>query len=211
MGFINQNKARFTGNSTDKARQIINDCGGIIRTSEAIKAGIHPRIIYNLRDSGELEQLSRGIYRLKVLDEITNPDLVIVATRIPHAVICLMSALAYHEITTQIPHKISIALPRNFDTPRLDYPPVVTHRFSTKSFREGIEVHQIDGVSVRIYSPEKTIADCFKFRNKIGMDIVLEALKLYKARMRFDVKKLFYFAKICRVDKVMFPYLEASL
>jgi len=211
MGFINQHKARFTGNATDKARQIINDCGGIIRTSEAIKAGIHPRIIYNLRDSGELEQLSRGIYRLKVLDEITNPDLVIVATRIPHAVICLMSALAYHEITTQIPHKISIALPRNFDTPRLDYPPVVSHRFSTKSFREGIEVHQIDGVSVRIYSPEKTIADCFKFRNKIGMDIVLEALKLYKARMRFDVKKLFYFAKICRVDKVMFPYLEASL
>ncbi|MCK5137771.1 MAG: type IV toxin-antitoxin system AbiEi family antitoxin domain-containing protein [Bacteroidales bacterium] len=211
MGIINHNEATFTGSAADKARQIISDCGGIIRTTEAIKAGIHPRIIYQLRDSGELEQLSRGIYRLTVLDEISNPDLVIVATRIPSAVICLISALAYHEITTQIPHKISIALPRNFDTPRLDYPPVVAHRFSGESFREGIEVHQIDSVSVRIYSTEKTIADCFKFRNKIGMDVVLEALKLYKTRMRFDVKKLLYYAKICRVDKVMFPYLEASL
>ncbi len=211
MGVISQNKTRFIGSAADQAKQIINDCGSIIRTTEAIKAGIHPRIIYQLRDSGELEQLSRGIYRLKVLDEISNPDLVIVATRIPRAVICLISALAYQEITTQIPHKISIALPRNFDTPRLDHPPIFTHRFSAVSFREGIEIHQIDGVSVKIYNPEKTIADCFKFRNKIGMDVVLEALKLYKTRMRFDVKKLLYYAKICRVDKVMFPYLEASL
>ena len=211
MKIINHDEAKFTGSAADKARQIIIDSGGIIRTSEAIKAGIHPRIIYQFRDSGELEQLSRGIYRLTVLDEISNPDLVIIATRIPRAVVCLISALAYHEITTQIPHKISIALPRDSDTPRLDYPPFVTHRFSSDSFKEGIEVHQIDGISVRIYSPEKTIADCFKFRNKIGMDVVLEALKLYKTRMRFDVKKLLNYAKICRVDKIMFPYLEASL
>lgn len=194
-----------------RAQQIIQDNGGIIRTAEAIKAGIHPRTIYQLRDKGELEQLSRGVYRLAGKELVSNPDLVIVATRIPQAVVCLISALAFHEITTQIPRAVSIALARGVDSPRLDYPPITTHRFSEPTLVAGIEEHKIDGVSIKIYSPEKTLADCFKFRNKIGIDVVLEALKLYKAHKRFNLAVLQKYAKICRVEKIMRPYLEAHL
>jgi predicted transcriptional regulator of viral defense system len=197
--------------AASRAKEIILDHGGIIRTAEAMRAGIHPRTIYQLRDRGVLEQLSRGVYRLAGHGSVSNPDLVIVATRIPQAVICLISALAFHEITTQVPRAISIALPKGADTPRLDYPPIVAHRFSGPALTKGIEEHPIDGVPVKIYSPEKTLADCFKFRNKIGMDVVLEALKLYKARRKFDTGVLFKYAKICRVEKVMRPYLEASI
>ena len=106
---------------------------------------------------------------------LSNPDLVTVATRIPGGVICLISALSYHEITTQIPHEIHVALPRGAEEPRLDYPPIKTYRFTGEAFTAGVDTHDIDSVSVRIYSPEKTLADCFKFRNKVGLDTVIEA------------------------------------
>jgi len=179
--------------------------------SEAIKCGISRYMLYALRDKGVIEQVSRGVYRLVELPPISNPDLVTVGLRFPNAVICLVSALAYHEITTQIPHSVSVAVPRKSRQPSLDYPPLSVHRFSALAFRAGIEEHQIDGVSVKIYSPEKTLADCFKFRNKIGMDVVLEALKLYKARKQFNLEALLKYAKVCRVEKVMHPYLEASI
>jgi predicted transcriptional regulator of viral defense system len=194
-----------------RAEEIIRDRGGIIRTAEAIKAGIHPRTIYQLRDAGILEQLTRGVYRLSDHGPVSNPDLVIVATRIPQAVICLVSALAFHEITTQIPHKVSIALPKGAESPRLDHPPISAHRFSSAAFADGVDQHRIDGVNVRVYNPEKTLADCFKFRNKIGKDVVLEALKLYKERKGLNLGKLLGHAKTCRVHKVMQPYLEAIL
>ncbi len=203
----NKNKTR----ACEKAKQIIRKGGGMIKTSEAIKAGIHPRTLYQLRDTGDLEQISRGIYRLAEIETVSNPDLVIVATRIPNSVICLISALSFHEITTQIPHEVSVAIPKDSKPPVIDYPPIQFHKFSENSFQAGVEKHQIDGVTVNVYNPEKTLVDCFKFRNKIGMDIVLEALKLYKSRMKFNHKKLLEYAKICRVDKVMLPYLEANL
>ena len=118
-------------------------------------AGIHPRILYRLRDTGHFEQLSRGVYRLTSSEATSNPDLVTVATRIPKAVICLISALAFHEITTQIPHHIAIALPTNAKAPSLDYPPIQAHKFSAASYQAGIEPHQIDGAYIKIYSPEK--------------------------------------------------------
>jgi predicted transcriptional regulator of viral defense system len=194
-----------------KAQQIIEKKGGMIRTSEAIKSGIHPRIFYSLRDSGALEQLSRGVYRLSKTKPISNPDLVTVAVRFPRAIICLASALSFHQITTQIPHAVFIALEKGAETPRIDHPPISVHRFSKESLFTGIDRHKIDGVLVQIYSPEKTLADCFKFRNKIGMDIVIEALKLYKTRKKFNLGELMKYARICRVEKVMKPYLEASL
>lgn len=194
-----------------KALMTIRELGGIIRTRDAIQAGIHPRTLYQLRDSGELEVLSRGVYRLTAQGDISDPDLVIVATRVPQAIICLVSALAFHEITTQIPHAVSIALAKGSETPRLDYPPLSVYRFSEAALKEGVETHQIDGISVKVYCPEKTLADCFKFRNKLGMDIVLEALKLYKARKKFNLGELIRYAKVCRVEKVMRPYLEATL
>lgn len=198
-------------NACKRALITIREMGGTIRTRDAIQAGIHPRTLYQLRDAGELETLSRGVYRLTDQEQISDPDLVIVAKRVPQAIICLVSALSYHEITTQIPHAVSIALPKGSETPRVDYPPIRVHRFSEAALLEGVETHQIDGVSVSVYCPEKTLADCFKFRNKLGMDVVLEALKLYKARKKFNLEKLIMYAKICRVEKIMHPYLEATL
>jgi predicted transcriptional regulator of viral defense system len=137
----------------------------------------HPRTLYAMRDSGFLEQIARGLYRLADMPALGNPDLVSVALKVQGGVICLISALAFHEVTTQIPHEVYVALKRGVRTPRLGYPPLRIFRFSGKAFTEGVEAHEIDGVSVRIYSPEKTLADCFKYRNKIGMDTALEALQ----------------------------------
>jgi predicted transcriptional regulator of viral defense system len=193
----------------DRLRHMSKDKGGMIRTTEVIREGVHPRILYQLRDNGVLERLSRGVYRISEQKSLSNPDLVTVSTRVPKGIICLVSALAFHEITTQIPHSISIALQKGAESPRIDYPPITVYRFSRTSLAVGIEAHKIDGVKVRVYSPEKTIADCFKFRNKIGMDIVLEALRLYRTRKKFSLQHLLEYARICRVEKVMSPYLEA--
>lgn len=179
--------------------------------SEAIAHGITRYMLYSLRDKGIIERVSRGIYRLVDLPAISNPDLVTVSLRFPNAVICLVSALAYHDITTQIPHNVSVSVPRDSRMPSLDFPPIQAHRFSDEAYRSGIEEHLIDGVSIKVYSPEKTLADCFKFRNRIGMDVVLEALKLYKTRRNFNLIELLKYAKVCRVEKIMRPYLEATV
>ena len=205
------NKTIGNKNSIEKAKVIIKKLGGIVKTSDAIKAGIHPRTFYQLRDSGVLEKLSRGVYRLKDSKEISNPDLIIIATRIPQGIICLISALSFHDITTEIPHSVSVALPKGSETPRIDFPPISVHRFSDKSLNSGIEKHKVDGITLKVYSPEKTLADCFKFRNKIGLDVFLEALKLYKTRFKFNPTKILNYAKICRVDKFIRPYLEAII
>lgn len=185
--------------------------GGQLRMSEALDHGLTRYMLYSLRDKGIIEPISRGVYRLVDLPSISNPDLVTVALRYPDAVVCLVSALAFHEITTQIPHEVSVAVSRNSRPPSLDYPPLRVHRFADQAYQVGIHEHQIDGASVKVYNPEKTLADCFKFRNQIGIDIVLEALKLYKGRMMLDHKKILEYAKICRVDRIMTPYLEANL
>ena len=194
-----------------RSEEIFRKHGGQLRMSEAIKQGITRYILYSLRDRGVIEQVSRGIYRLVDLPPISNPDLVTVSLRFPNAVICLVSALAYHDITTQIPHFVFVAVSRDSRMPSLDYPPIQVHRFSNEAYKSGIEEHPIDGVPVKVYSPEKTLADCFKFRNKIGMDVVLEALKLYKTRKKFNLGELLRYAKICRVERVMRPYLEATV
>jgi len=195
----------------DRAIELIRQLDGAFRTAEAIKAGVHPQTLYALLHSGIIERLSRGVYKLADTEQVSQPDLVIVATRIPQAVICLVSALAFHEMTSQIPHEVSFAIAKGAETPRIDFPPISVHRFSGEALTAGVQKHEIDGVTVRIFCPEKTIADCFKFRNKIGMDIALEALKLYKARKGFNSSELIKFARICRVEKIMLPYLEAMI
>jgi predicted transcriptional regulator of viral defense system len=204
------NKA-LSNNANQKALNTIREMGGTVRTTEAVQYGVHPRTLYQLRDSGDLQTLSRGVYRLSELDEPSEPDLVIIAKRIPRAVICLVSALAYHELTTQVPHTISIALPKGAETPRVTHPPIAVHRFSEEALNQGIETHQLDGVAVHVYCPEKTLADCFKFRNKLGMDIVLEGLKLYRSRKTVNVEQLMAYGRVCRVEKIMRPYLEAII
>jgi len=131
--------------------------------------------------------------------------------RFPYAVVCLISALAYHHLTTQIPHEISLAVSPHARLPVLASPPVHAYRFSEAAYAAGIETPDLDGVPIRVYDPEKTLADCFKFRNRLGMDIVQEALKLYKSRMPVKPDALLRYTRICRVERVMTPYLEALL
>src|SRR4030042_7154426 len=168
---------KFYPKRVEKAEKIFRDRGGVLRTGEALDAGIHPRTLYEMQRSGILEQLTRGLYRLADLPPLGNPDLVPVSLKIPNGVICLISALAYHEITTQVPHEVYVALERGTEVPRLDYPPLRIFWFSGQAFTLGIQTYKIDGVRVRIYSPEKTIADCFKYRNKIGLDRDIEGIK----------------------------------
>jgi predicted transcriptional regulator of viral defense system len=196
--------------ATEQARNAFGERGGTMNTGEALAAGIHPRTLYAMRDSGEIESLARGVYRLADLPPLREPDLVTVAKRVPQGVVCLISALAFHELTTQIPHEVRLALPRTARTPSLVYPPLHVFRFSEQAFPVGIETHSMDGVPVRIYGPEKTLADCFKFRNKIGLDVALEALKTYRKRRRPQFQQVLEFARVCRVEKILRPYLEAS-
>ena len=184
-----------------------------MRTSEAIKAGINPRILYQMRDEGQLEMLSRGVYRLTEAAPIGSPDLISVQKRVARGVICLVSALHLHEITLQIPHHVYIAINTAEITrpPKIDYPPTKIFMFLPTAFAPGRETMKVDGFDINIYSPEKTIADCFKHRNKIGLDVAIEALKLYRERKKVRVDKLLEYARICRVEKVMKPYLEAIL
>ena len=202
----NNHSSRF-----DKAAAIFKKHGGILRTVQALCAGIHPGTLYAMRDFGALEVVSRGVYRLADSSPLGNPDLVTVATRVPGGVICLISALAFHELTTQIPHEVHVALPRGAEEPRVDHPPIKTYRFTGEAFTEGMETHELDGVSVRIYNPEKTLADCFKFRNKIGLDTAVEAVRFYRERRSIKVDDLMRYAVICRVKKIIRPYIEAIL
>jgi len=202
---------KISEQSISKAIDIISLHKGIIRTKDAINSGIQPRTFYYLRDEKIIEEVSRGLYRLSNVEATSEPDITTVALRYPNAVICLISALSYYNLTTQISHMVYIALNKGAETPRIDYPPISVHRFSESSHETGIIEHEIDGKKIKIYSPEKTIADCFKFRNKIGLDVALEALKLYKANYKFDVNKLLEFAKSCRVYNVMMPYMEAII
>jgi len=201
-----------TDTAIAKARQVFAEHGGMLRTSKAIRLGIHTRTLYALRDCGEIDQVSRGLYRLSTAPPLSSPDLVPIAIRIPRAVVCLISALAHHGLTTHIPHAVDIALPSHAQVPKVDGVPLRVFWYPEPSFRAGIEVIAVDDVSVRIYSPEKTIADCFKYRNKIGLDIAIEAVRTYRERTpKPNRAALTKFAQINRVQKVMRPYLEAVL
>jgi len=192
-----------------KAKTLFLKQGGILKTKEAIRVGIHPRTLYEMLNAGVLERLNRGLYRLADLPPLGNPDLVSVSLKVPHGVICLISALHYHDITTQIPHEIYLALGRGTEPPRLDHPPIRIFWFTGRAFAEGVEMHKIDGIPIHIYSPEKTVVDCFKYRNKIGLDVAIEALRECWRNRRCTMDQLWYYAKICRVTNVMRPYLEA--
>ena len=198
-------------NAFAEAANIFRAQGGVLRTMEAVRHGVHPRTLYAMRDAGVLERLGRGLYRLADLPPLGNPDLVTVGLRVPQGVICLVSALTFHEITTQIPHEIYLALKRGAEPPRLEHPPVRVFWFTGRAFTEGIEVREVDGVEVRVYAAAKTVADCFKYRNKLGLDMALEALRRYLQEKRGSPDELVRFARVCRVEKVMRPYVEALL
>jgi predicted transcriptional regulator of viral defense system len=195
--------------SDDRAIEAFREHAGLMQTRDALNLGIHPRTLYRLRDEGVLVQVSRGIYRLASLPPLSQPDIAAVALRVPRAVICLTSALAYHDVTSEIPHEVQIALPRRTKTPRLDFPPIRVFWFSGLALTEGIEVVEIDGVNVRVYDLPKTVVDCFRFRNKIGLDVAVESLNEAIKRKGVRPAELLRYARLCRIESVLLPYLEA--
>lgn len=197
--------------ATEAAVALFRRHAGTLRTSEALRLGIEERTLYALRDAGRLERLAWGLYRLSELPPLTQPDLTIVAHRVPNAVVCLVSALAYHELTTQIPHAVDLALESGSRRPHLAYPPLRVFWFSGLAWSEGVEVHPIDGAVVRVYGVEKSVADAWKFRRRLGLDLAIEALQAYRQRPSFSVDRLLHYARACRVEKVLSPYLEALL
>ncbi len=201
--------ARPRRRSSASRKAVFRRHGGVLRTSQALKLGVSPRTLYSLRDEGEIDRLERGVYALADAVEAADPDLIIVAARIPKGVLCLLSALAFHEITTQLPHAVHVALPPGTKTPRLKRPPLRVFRFSGPALTEGIESHRLDGVTLRAYSPAKTVADCFKFRHKIGLDVALEALRECWRKKVCTMDSFWKYARICRMTNVMRPYLES--
>ncbi len=193
------------------ARQLFEEAGGMLRASQARTAGVHPRTLVAMVQAGLIERISRGLYRLADAPPVSDPDLVVVGIKVPSAVVCLISALAFHELTTQIPHRIDLALPPGARTPKLVHPPIQVYRFSGRSMTEGVEEHDIGPTQVRVFSAPKTVADCFKFRNKIGTAIAVEALQAYLRLRGSNVDDLLRFADIDRVRHIMMPYIEATL
>lgn len=194
-----------------QAIRVFRKAGGILRMSEALELGVHRRELYRLRDSGDLEMLGRGLFHLLEVSEPMLPDFIPVAKKIPEGVICLISALAFHELTTQIPHFVYVALPHDAHRPAIKYPPMRYFWYSERLLKTGVEKRRIDGCGVKIFDVEKTLVDCVKFRNKIGMDVVLEALKIYCRRKETHMNKLFGYAKLFRVERILKPIIETII
>ncbi len=173
--------------------------------------GISRNYLYLMHKEGLLDKIAPGLYapHHEAWDE--NANLITVAKQIPKAVISLVSALSFHQITTQIPHKLWIFLPRGAWHPTIHYPPLHLNYVSGEAFTFGVEEHQIHGITVKIYSPAKTVADCFKFRNKIGLDIALEGLREAWRSRKASMEELAEAAKVNRVLKVMQPYMEGMV
>jgi predicted transcriptional regulator of viral defense system len=191
------------------ALKAFRDKGGTLRTRDLIALGVHTDALYALRESGRVVELGRGLYRLSEVGEAEYPDLAVVAARAPNAAVCLISALSYHNITTQIPSSVHLAVPRgSYHYIKLSMP-VTLYRFNPKTFNEGLETHHIGGMPLKIYSAARTVVDCFKFRNKLGLDIPLEALRLARQRKRVQNRDLLHYARLLRVENPMSPYLQA--
>jgi predicted transcriptional regulator of viral defense system len=201
----------MTDKPNTKYKRVFKENHGILRASKAIEQGVPKHILYEMVKTGELVREAQGIYRLSEADPLGNPDLVQISLRVPRAVFCLISALYFHQLTTQIPHYVYVALPRDVKTPKIQYPPIRVFHLSEKPYQAGIVAYELDGVQVKIYNREKTIADCFKFREKIGLDVALEAVKDYLKQPNANVSLLMKYARINRVEKIIRPYLEALL
>ena len=193
---------------TQRVLQLVRK-NGWLRASDLADAGVPRAVLTRMAASGQLERAARGLYRLPDSGSSEHEGLVTVASKVPQAVVCLLSALQFHGLTTQLPWQVWFAMPRGSHVPRLEYPPIRMVQFTGEAYTQGIETHERDGVKLHVYSVAKTVADCFKHRNKIGMDVALEALKDARAQGRASFDDLWRCAKVCRVSKVMRPYMEA--
>ena len=191
-----------------KALKLIREAG-VFRARELAAHGIPREYLRRLESDGFLVRESRGLYRIREARVTEHHSLAAVCKKVQHGVVCLLSALRFHEMTTQAPFEVWLAIDRKARRPQGDDLPLRLVRFSGAALRQGVEEHPIEGVAVRVYNPAKTVADCFKYRNKIGLDVAIEALRDYRRRHRAGMHDLWRYAKICRVAAVMRPYLEA--
>jgi predicted transcriptional regulator of viral defense system len=182
---------------------------GMLRPADLQDVGAARVTLTRLTASGQLEKVGRGLYRLPGSNASEHETLAAVAAKVPQAVFCLLTALQFHGLTTQLPRKVWIAMPRGSHAPRIDYPPLKMVQFTGEAYSEGIEIFERDQVTLRVYGVAKTVADCFKHRNKIGVDVALEALRDARAQKKASADELWRFATVCRVANVMRPYLEA--
>ena len=199
--------------STTEARILeIARQSGAIRRRDLVALGLKPgAALHRLVRRGQLARYGRGLYELPDAEITERHTLVEVAKRVPHGVICLLSALQFHQLGTQWPHEIWIAIDRKARRPQLDYPRLRVYRFSGEARLAGIETHVLEGVPVRVYGAAKTVADCFKYRHKIGLDVAIEALQDYIRKRPDTIDALWKCAQVCRVANVIRPYAEASL
>lgn len=182
---------------------------GVLRPRDLAEKGIPRVYLRRLFAEGVLENPERGLYVLADAEVSEHQSLLEACKRVPQGVVCLLSALQFHELTTQAPFEVWLAIAANARRPRVLNPPLRIVRFSGPALTEGIEVHKVRGVIVRVYSPAKTVADCFKYRNKIGLDVALESLRDCWRKRKATMDQLYHAAQICRVGRVIRPYLES--
>jgi predicted transcriptional regulator of viral defense system len=182
---------------------------GLIRPCDLIPMGIARVSLTRAVRRGQLERVGRGLYGLPGREVSAHGSLAEVARRVPKGVVCLLSALRFHGLTTQAPFEVWLAIENKSLAPKLDYPPLRIVRFSGEALTEGVEEHVVDGVNVRVTGVAKTVADCFKYRNKIGLDVAMEALREAWHEKRMTSDDIWRYAKVCRVANVMRPYLES--
>lgn len=181
----------------------------VLRAPDVRAHGWSPQLLLSLHQAGKLQRVARGLYSLPDAELTEHQTLIEVCQRVPKAVLCLLTALQYHGIGTQLPHEVWIALPEATQTPALDYPRLRIARLRGEAYSEGIQTVTAHGAPIRVYSVAKTVTDCFKFRHKIGLDVALEALKASWRSRKLTMDEMNHFAKINRVERVMQPYLEA--
>ena len=201
------------GQSMDRTQRILEivEQAGVLRPRDLDAYGI-PRIyLSRLCERGLLQRVGRGLYVLPNADVSEHHTLAEACKRVPHGVVCLLSALRYHGLTTQSPFEVWLAIGSKTWRPQVDRPTLRFVRFSARALAAGVEEHSIGGVIVRVYNPAKTVADCFKYRNKIGLDVAVEALKLYYRRRDTDLNELLRCARICRVQNIITPYIESLI
>lgn len=194
--------------ATDKLLAMAREAG-LIRARDLAPLGIARVTLTRAVRQGQLQRLGRGLYGLSSRQTSEHTTLTEVARRVPKGVICLLSALRFHDLTTQAPHEVWIAIGGKAAMPRLGYPPLRIVRFSAIALSDGVEEHLVDGVLIRVTGIAKTVADCFKYRNKIGLDVALEALRESWREKRMTNEELWHYARLCRVANVMRPYLES--
>jgi len=191
--------------------QFLKQKGGMASFSELDKAGFNKAIIKVSLANENINRLDRGLYSLSEGMSFSNPDLIAISIKIPKGIVCLLSALSFHEATDEIPKYVDVAIPRGTHESRIKYPPVRFYRFATDTWRAGVEKHEIEGHEIKIYSLAKTIVDCFKFRNRIGINVAREALKIAVTEKHVKPTDIMEYAKICRVDRLIKPILETML